>query len=296
MLITPVMDVIQVSSHNSNCLVLSYICEKRTGIYLFDRILDLRAPKLYAGIRNFRARPAFGVTQTQPPTSLSVQQGRLEWHHKSLRDETAEGILNMPNPDLVQLANHNILELDVPLRVLLSSWVLVTNILNRKMCGLEDQIADSVWGDALSNADILIQLVKLRKHALEFNCSLERTHFTLSNNLKGIPYSAELQEDARQLILEFGKIAARGDTNSSAFLAKSAVEEAQKTYAQVEMMKRLTILAFVFVPITSIATVLSIQDGLSWTKYSILAGLSFPILAFTLSLSKEFGGLRSHQG
>lgn len=204
----------------------------------------------------------------------------------------------MSGTDLLELTNpsYAILELDLPLRVLLSSWVLVANILNRKMCGLEDQIASNIWGDALSNADVLIQLVKLRKHALEFSSSLERTLFTLEKNLLGMRNSSELQEDAQQLIAEFTKIAARGDTNSPAFLAKSAVEEAQKTCAQVEMMKRLTMLAFVFVPITSIATVLSIQDSWPWRKYSILAGLSIPILVLALLLSQEFGGLRSSQG
>lgn len=164
------------------------------------------------------------------------------------------------------------------------------------MCGLEDQIASNIWGDALSNADVLIQLVKLRKHALEFSSSLERTLFTLQRNLSGIRNSSELQEDAQQLIAEFTKIAARGDTNSPAFLAKSAVEEAQKTCAQVQMMKWLTMLAFVFVPITSIATVLSIPDSWPWRKYSILAGLSIPILVLALLLSQEFGGSSSSQG
>lgn len=201
----------------------------------------------------------------------------------------------MSEQDKAQLSisNYTILELDLPLRVLLSSWVLVANILNRKMCGLEDQIASNIWGDALSNAEVLIQLVKLRKHALEFSSSLERTLFTLQTNLSGIRNSLELQEDAKQLIAEFTKIAARGDTNSPAFLAKSAVEEAQKTCAQMEMMKQLTVLAFVFVPITSIATVLGIQDSPPWRKYSLLAGLSIPVLVLALVL---FGGSRPYQG
>lgn len=262
----------------------------------------MRAPQLHAGIRNFRKRPAFTVSDgTQLPLSSSahqlVQQGRVEWHYKSLRDETAEGILNMPAHDLLYLSNLSYpnLELDLPLRVLFSSWVLVANILNRKMCGLEDRIASNIWGDALSNADILIQLVKLRKHAIEFSGSLERTLFTLKTNLANLRSSSALQEDALQLISEFTKIAARGDANSPTFLAKSAVEEAQKTCAQVEMMKRLTMLAFVFVPMTSIATVLSIQDSWPWTKYSIFAGLSVPVLVLTLFLSKDFKGLRSYQ-
>lgn len=188
------------------------------------------------------------------------------------------------------------MELEIPLRVLLSSWVLVANILNRKLCGLEDQIASNVWGDSPSNAVFLNQLVKLRKHALESIGSLERTHFALSSNLGNQWKYAELQADAKQLISEFKKIAARGDTNSSAFLGKSAVEETEKTYAQVEMMKRLTMLAFVFVPITSVATVLIIQDSWPWTKYLILAGLSIPITVLTLLLSREPRGLRSHQG
>lgn len=288
------------SGHDLSSLVISDVCEILTGIYLFDRILDLRAPRLYAGTRGFCTRPAFRVAQHQLSESAHqpVKQGRLEWHHKSLRDETAEGIIDMLQSDLVQLAQYPypMMELDIPLRVLLSSWVLVANILNRKLCGIEDQIASNVWGDALSNAVFLNQLVKLRKHALESSNSLERTHFDLNNNQMNVPKYLELQADTTQLISEFKKIAARGDTNSSAFLAKSAVEEAQKTCAQVEMMKRLTMLAFVFVPITSVATVLIIQDSWPWTKYLILVGLSIPITVLILFLSRESRGLRSHQG
>lgn len=283
------------SGYDPSSLVISDICGILTGIYLFDRILDLQAPRLYAGVSSYRTRPAFRVAQPQlSGTHQSVKQGRLEWHHKSLRDETVEGILDMPASNLA-LWNppYPTVELDIPLRVLLSSWVLVANILNRKMCLLEDQITSNVWGDALSNASFLNQLVKLRKHALESISSLEHTQFALGKDPVRHSY---LQADAEQLISEFKKIAARGDTNSSAFLAKSAVEETKKTYAQVEMMKRLTMLAFVFVPITSVATVLIIQDSWPWTKYLILAGLSIPITVLTLLLSREPSGLRSHQG
>lgn len=284
----------------------------RVGIYLFDPVLHLPPPLLYRGIRNFRQRPKFSsktaasqALEKPPPGESDKPPQRIGWSepakshlqtqlYTSLRDETIYHILNSSQekqPDIWSRSTHTPLEL--PLRVIISSWALAADILNRRMYRLEDQVAGDTWGGISSQSSFLLQFLKLRKHAIRFRSSIEQTIFILSQTrLKDCPYSDELQGDALHIVSFLKQMATRGDTNAPTFLAKNSVEEAQKTFTQAETMKKLSMLAFVFVPISTIATILGIQDSTPWTKYWVLGGLGVPVLILTVSLLGEFRELR----
>lgn len=292
------------------------------------------SPRLYdGGMRNFRRKPPFLVHphQTAPARESSQKlfqpddsifpfplgAGPPRHSYKSLRDETADSIFSLGESGLGELRkrSYEFRPIKLPFQVMFSSWNLVANILNRKIEELEEMgehVTISDGGDSTSNLDIPIRFVTLRKHARRFAEDLERTLFNVKN-LPGNPSvkQAELQEDAEQLILEFTKMATRGNFSTPKLHVKSSVRAVPQVFVQdetlvqeeiltqeeylvrVETVKQLAMLAGIFLlaPITLIATVLSIWP---WMKYWIFVGLSLPTLILTYLLSKEFKGLRLH--
>lgn len=181
-----------------------------SGIYLFDPILG-PAPRLYGGVRNFRRKPVFSLRTPPPPhwqyhvTTPVIapaqkpdrSSAKPDYSYKPLRNEFADYILKMSEAELKLLHDRRNFHvpMELPLRVLLSSWVLVADILNRRMESAEE--------DGSRLADLIIDL---RKYARHFCEDLERTLFNLRTYLENAKYSMELQADTQQLISRFSKI------------------------------------------------------------------------------------------